>query len=134
MKIAIKLKNAEKIEAALKAVNGKAVEHTITTYAEVEAYALQGFARIHDLLKSKKEMAGSSFEVVSGNKLPNRYKGKKIVTFLVIEYNAKGDAFLVNVKRLEQWPNQAGRRNVVLTVAQHEEAILEFRKQYLIRG
>ena len=37
MKIKIDKKNAEKIESALAAVNGKAVQFTICTFAEIAA-------------------------------------------------------------------------------------------------
>jgi len=127
MKIKICAENAEKINKILADVNGKATEHTYTSWIELEMLSMAAEKAALKLL-SKKEAIGAEYVSTSGAKLPNSYNHPRKVTNIKI---VRGSSawFLVAVSSSQAW-NAEGHKRLILTAEQDRLAVERFRNQY----
>ena len=66
MKIFISTQNSEKIETALKEVNGRATTHAYTRYSEIEACAKDFRKKLRELGLVVSQCVGATYLSVSG--------------------------------------------------------------------
>lgn len=133
MKVKIEEKNASAIEAALKAVNGRATAHAYTDYAEIAALADESEKEVLALVGSRKAAVGAVVESTSGGKVPNAYAKiarNRVGTTVKIERFATG-WFLTGVKSATIYQS-GGSDRLTLTEAQDAEAVKRLRSQYLV--
>jgi len=121
--------NANSIEAALKAVNGKATAHTYTAYAEIKNLADFGERRLERMEVPKSGRAGASVTGVSGDKMPNAYKHARQATVARVERRSAG-WYLAHVGEATLWPQQGGGLRLSLTATQDADAVRRFRSTY----
>ena len=100
----INLKNKAKIEAALKAVNGKADAQTISCVEQLEEITERAERELIGRGVSKKERAGCGVEYVPPGP-SNAYKYSYVTTRVILTRGGK-DWFLTECSRLEGWPGQ----------------------------
>ena len=112
MKIKICEANAAKINAALKAVNGKAAAHTIDDYRYVEG-AAQSAEQMLDTI-AKKDRVGVRVGFTPAGPSANSYKYQAISTRIRM-VRGSSDWFLVDVERDSVNPKQPTQFDVVLT-------------------
>ncbi len=126
--IAIKIENRTAIEAALKLINGKAVSHTFTTYAEVAKEAANAEAKVLKLVGSKNLAVGASVRATSGDSVPNAYKYTRVGTSVTLVRKSSG-WHLAGVSTQALY-KEGGKRIITLTVAQSDKAKADFAKQW----
>ncbi len=97
MKIRVCKENQERIERTLKAVNGKATAHTITSYYNIEWITRAAKQKIQTALGSIKAGKGVVLHFVSGERVANSYRYCRKATHVVLQFNVKLEAFLVSV-------------------------------------
>lgn len=108
MKIKVTQQNAEKIEAALLAVNGKATSFTITSFNEVNniAWRWLNSMSVDGLLVS--ERSGAALYFVPAGPTARAYRHQAISTRLAFLVGANGkDVFLVGISPAGVYPRQA---------------------------
>ena len=129
MKIKIDTKNIGKINAALTAVNGTAVDHTydaddiIKLAVEAEAFAVS-------LFDNKKHTVGARYNAESGSKVASAYKYSRISTVVSLERFSTG-WFLVAASRGTIW-SSGGSSRLFLDVAQDFLAAEKARSRYTV--
>lgn len=117
--------NAEKIESALKDVNGRAYKHAYTDLEEVEAIVARAEKMLADLKLMKKHHVGAQIESVSGADMCNAYAKKcytRPATRVRIVRRASG-WFLADVQKVTVWQSGGGADVLSLTTSQKNEAI-----------
>ena len=114
MKIKITETNQEKIEQALKAVNGKATAFATTDYKTVATIADAGRADIAKVAGAKKHAVGCKIIRCKTDSVAGRYRYSRIATEVTVEYRKSG-AYLIDVRRVELWPDEHSYRTVILT-------------------
>jgi hypothetical protein len=129
--IKITTENAAAIEAALKAVNGKAIMHTITTYAEVAREIGYGEKRLEDLGLPKAARGGAVFMTWSATLLPNAYRYMATGTELRLERRS-GAWWLADVGTWQFGSKTSTKRRMTLTPAQDAKAIEVLRREYSV--
>ncbi len=133
MKIKVEQKNAEIIESALKAVNGRATQHTYTGFYQIDAVAAFGEKDVLALVGSKKAAVGAVVESTSGMKVSNAYAKRarvRVGTTVTLERCATG-WFLVGVAAAEIF-QEGGKDRLTLTEAQDAAAGARLRSQYRV--
>ena len=90
MQIKIQATHAQRIEDALKVVNGRAERHAYTTYAEIAAVARDAEIVLDNLNVLKADRPGTRVTMVSGQKLPNCYKYAPVRTVISLNRRAAG--------------------------------------------
>ena len=100
----INLRNKAKIEAALKAVNGKADAQTISCVEQLEEITERAERELIGRGVSKKERAGCGVEYVPRGP-SSGYKYSEVTTRVILTRGGK-DWFLVECSRFEGWPGQ----------------------------
>jgi hypothetical protein len=125
---AIKLvsKNESIINAALKTINGKALEHTLSSASELIDEVIYAESKLIKLIP-KKHCAGAKYYIVSGNKLPTSYKYTRKVTSLSLLRRSTG-WWLVSGSCFDQWPNQGSHSRLTLTKEQGIKAVALWQK------
>ena len=123
--------NSVAIVMALDAVNGKAWNHTFSTYKEIANLASDAETRVVGLVGSQKAAVGAVLKAVSGQKVANSYKYTRTGTRVYIERRSTG-WFLIDIVSEILYANQGGARVLTLTPAQDEKAIEVLRAEYLI--
>src|SRR3954465_11545984 len=120
--IKIIIENRDAIEAALRAVNGKATAHTYTSvYAMIRlAEEAEGELVVFGLPKNLRP--GATYEKQSGGYLPNAYKNIAIATRVVIERRSSG-WYLTGVQPASLFPRQNPRGYLTVTKKQADEAV-----------
>lgn len=131
MKIAVRPENAAKIEAALKAVNGRAAAHTYATYAEIEERLRRADALCTKLLPSKGIHKGARYRAMSGGRVAKCYRGVRKVTIVTLTLGRR-KWFLTGVSSNTLWPDQVGSEQLILTPEQDRSAVDAFRKGYIV--
>lgn len=129
MKIAIDPKNADKIMAALEAVNGRAREHTFCMFLQLSDLAEKAEKELTALVK-KSDAAGALFIATSGHEMPKSYKYPRVATEVILERGAKG-WFLTSVTGGTIY-NSGGKGYLVLTPSQDSKAVELFRSRYRV--
>lgn len=131
MKIKIVKENAEKIELALKATNGKAGAHTFTTFSQVFD-ELENFEKfLNRLFSNKKDKSGAILTTESWGPAAAAYNNIAITTRIKILYS-NGAYWLVGISRSNQWPSQKPMHIYTLTKEQDICAVENLRKKYQI--
>lgn len=128
MKIAIKPENTQKIEAALKAANGKANAHTITSYQEVvEAVerAENLLCQIH--LDTKKAMIGAEYKHTPAGPSSKSYKYRATTTQICMKRGAR-DWFLTCAEKCEVFPKNPAQDDLLIDAVQARAAQLRFNR------
>ncbi|MEI6793897.1 MAG: hypothetical protein WCL05_01510 [Verrucomicrobiota bacterium] len=129
MKIKITIENKAAIEAALKAVNGRAESHAYTTWGELAGLATDAETRLAALL-AKKDWQGARLTATSGDKVPSAYKYSRSATHVEIERGASA-WFLTYVSAGRIYASGGGA-HLTLTAAQDAEAVTRLRARYHI--
>ena len=88
--IKIQSTQAQRIEDALKVVNGRAVRHAFTTYGEVAMVARDAESILDNLSVLKADRPGVTVTMVSGQKLPSSYKYNPIRTVIALVRRTAG--------------------------------------------
>jgi hypothetical protein len=130
MKIKVEKTNAVAIEAALRAVNGRACDHAYTMADEIEKIAQECELQMLELVGSKKAAVGALAESTSGKEMPNAYRYSRIGTTVTIQRCASG-WFLVGVASATLY-QAGGRARLTLTAEQDSRAVARFRSQYQV--
>ena len=126
--------NAEAIESALLAVNGKAREHAYTTLTEIEALARRAEKQLESLGIAKTRRAGARRSDTSGAAMPNAYNKKcriRKATLVRLERRATG-WFLVDARSVEVWQQGGGPGRLAITKEQEAEAIAAFKQSFSV--
>jgi hypothetical protein len=110
--------NRDKIEEALKAVNGRAQSFTVQRYSEVEAVMRRVEDRLAMLPKS--ERVGATAAYTPAGPSANAYKYRAASTQLSMERRATG-WFLTGVEATEVFPRQGERLTVAISESQRDE-------------
>lgn len=100
MKIKIENKNKEKLEAALKEVNGKATSLTVTSLTELLAVVERAERKIHMIPKKDQVGIAVTYRPCGPSK---SYKWQSATTCIKVERFPSG-WFLVEADRAEIWP------------------------------
>lgn len=124
-------KNSAAICAALAAVNGKATEHTWTTFGDIDYLAKVAERQLVDLVGSEKAAVGARYKATSGNKVAKAYKYTRAGTAIILERRSTG-WFLVDAVFVTLYPNTGGARVLTLTPDQDAKAIEVLRSSYLV--
>jgi len=119
--------NAEKIEVALKNINGKATEHTYTKYASVENLAKRSEKTLGELLENKKYFKGAVAETTSGTEVAKNYSYRRRATTIVLSRRSSA-WWLVDVREASIDTRGGGYDSLFLTKAQDERAIEVLRR------
>jgi hypothetical protein len=129
--IKITVENTAAIEAALKAVNGKAEAHTYTSAYSIFAMADRFDARLDKLGLPKGMRSGARYISQSGSILPAAYKNTAITTRVVIE--RRSNAFwLIAIEPDRLYPKSKPFVGMILTEAQDAKAIEVLRQGYCV--
>ncbi len=132
--IKIAAANAEVIESALLAVNGKAREHAYTTLTEIEALARCAEKQLESLGIAKTRRTGAVWSETSGEAMPNAYNKKcrvRKATLVRLERRATG-WFLTDARSVEVWQQGGGPGRLAITKAQEAEAIAAFKQSFSV--
>lgn len=113
--------NQAAIRDALKAINGRAEQHTFTSYGEIEACAEEGERQLRSFGVTKANCAGARFIAESGSKLPNKYNHKAIGTRITLERRSSL-WYLAEIHSYDLWPNHSPKRRLQVTQEQADEA------------
>jgi hypothetical protein len=132
MKIKIVEENAEKIEAALKAVNGRATGHTFTDFSSIEEVAEKAEEALDDLDMPASYRRGARYCADSGSPVANAYQSARKGTHITIERGTKG-WYLVAVETRWLYPDQGGQSWLYLTEGQDEALVKRLRRNYTIQ-
>ena len=127
MKIAVTEKNRDAIEAALKTVNGKSIQHAYSTIGDVLAVVETAQHRLDSILL-KKDHKGAEVIAMSGVKCAKKYKGPRNVTSIHLVRSATG-WFLTSIAQDTIWPDQSGFVRLGLTADQDKIAVEKFRSE-----
>ena len=129
MKITIDQKNADKIMAALEAVNGRAREHTFCMFLQLSDLAEKAEKELIALVK-KSDAAGAVYVATSGREMPNSYKYARVATKVILERGAKS-WFLISVEGAAIY-NSGGDEYLILNQTQDTKAVERLRSKYRI--
>ncbi len=103
--IKITAKNFDKIEEALKAVNGRATSHAITTAHLIDCISEEAEKRLEDAGVPKAARAGCRLTHVPEGPWAKAYKYAARTTRVVLERRATG-WFLVHIEQDEVYPRE----------------------------
>jgi len=132
MKIKISTENKDKIEAALREVNGRSEAHAYTSYAEVAALAESAEKEMEELLY-RKDWKGARWEETSGAKVANSYKGTRNGTKVTLDRGSK-DWFLVAAVQVSVFNSGGGSGHLYLTPKQDEATKKRLAERYQVYG
>jgi hypothetical protein len=122
--------NAEKINAILTDVNGRASGHTYCKFTDFESDAENVISTVENLLGGKKYCTGAKFSIESGGSVPSAYKYTRIGTRISFECRASG-WFITEISRADIW-SKGGDSKIVLTPAHHDRAVNVLKSGYFI--
>ena len=124
------VKNAEKINAILAAINGKATDHTYKTFTEMVAACNFGISRAENLVGGKKYAIGIKIMVESGHSVKSAYKYSRIGTSVRLECRASG-WFITNISRADIWA-KGGQSTIHMTPSHHQRAVEVLGRGYVV--
>jgi len=130
--IKITLANAQKIEAVLHEINAKKIEHTYTSFDDIESLVADAESRLVNLLGAKKHFVGALFDATSGAAVPNAYKYSRIGTHVTLTRKA-GGWYLADVVSTVIYKD-AGKKSLKLTCDQDAIACEKMRKNYILQS
>lgn len=128
MKIKVTKENAVKINHALIGVNGRSIQHTYHDAIQIISVADRAEKALTKLGLNLGTRSGAIFVSVSGDSVPNSYKGTRNATRVEL---VRGSAawFLTHVSA-ETLFNDAGKEKLHLTEKQDAEIIAKVRANY----
>jgi hypothetical protein len=129
--IKIELKNAAAIEAELKAVNGKAHQHTYTDYSGIADIAETAEKKLVGLVGAKSRAPGAVVYATSGASVANAYDYNRKGTAVRLERRASG-WFLTSITEATIYKD-GGETHLALTAQQDADAVAFFRRGYMIQ-
>ena len=127
--------NAAAIEAALKAVNGKAEAHAYTAFGEIEALAEAAEARLEALGLPKTQRTGALWTETSGSAVSNSYAKKafhRAATIVQLQRRPSG-WFLVSAFATTIGASGGGKGGLILSAEQDAEAVRRLRASYSVK-
>jgi hypothetical protein len=127
----ITAENAQAIENALREANGKATEHTYTTYEEIEEIAARAERLLGGYISAVARYAGAMYKSTSGGSVPKAYKFTRTATDVTLE-RRKAGWYLTEVRPTKIYKKGGGER-LLLTPEQDIEAVANLRKGYQVR-
>ena len=130
--IKIAVENTQAIEAALSAVNGRAVAHSYTTFSDVCLLAGCAEARLAALGLPKADRIGAEWHETSGSTVPNSYDRKghsRRATAVTIVRKGAG-WYLIDVRRADIGQQGGGPGRLTLTTDQDAECMRRLRASY----
>ena len=130
--IKIALVNTQKIEAVLREINAKKIEHTYTSFADIESLVVDAESRLINLVGSKKNFVGAIFDATSGGAVPNSYKYSRIGTHVALARKA-GGWYLVDVVSTVIYQH-GGKKSLKLTCDQDAIVYKKVRTNYIIQS
>lgn len=132
MKIKICFGTEEKIEAALRAVNGSATAHTYASAFAIANIALRAESELARSLVNRSNAAGAKYISVSGIDVARSYKRPRAATRVTL---LRGSTawYLVGVESVQIW-QQGGRSRLVLTREQADRAAAIFLSRFDVEG
>lgn len=131
LNIKIAESNKAAIEAALKAVNGKAYDHAYTSFAEIAELAVAAEEALAALNLPLKERAGATWAETSGAPVPNAYKYSREGTTVKLARRGAG-WYLVSASRMALYKEGGGKGRLALTEAQAAEATKRFQAGFSV--
>ena len=123
--------NAQKIVAALAAVNGRATAHAYTEYHEIARAAEAAERRLEGLGIQKAARAGAVLWSVSGHSVPSAYKYSRQATGVRLERRATG-WFFASASPVTIW-KEGGASDLLLTEEQDARAVEVLRMGYRVQ-
>ena len=105
---------AQRVEAALLSVNGRARSFTLATYGDVRAVVDKVEERLDRLGVSKSNRLGAEVTFVPGGPRSNRYNHAAISTKITL-IRTSGGWFLVGVERDLVYPTSSERLKIALS-------------------
>ena len=125
--------NADALEAALAEVNGRATEHTFTSFAGLESLAHLAEERLAGYGLPLAMRRGARLFATSGERVAKSYRSTRIGTGVTIERRT-GAWYLVSAGAVTLYAESGGDRRLSLTAEQDAEAVARLRKQYNVKG
>jgi len=122
-----------KIHDALLAVNGRARDHTYTTWYEIACLAEEAETQLESLGIPKGSRRGAIYVSTSGKKLPSAYKYSVCRTQVRLIRQSKGWA-LLDARRLEQAGMSTPYCKLALTPIQDVHAVNVLRRGYVVQS
>ena len=122
--------SADKINAVLTEVNGKASDHTYRSFNHFSVDADALIWKIENILGGKKYCPGAKFSIESGSSVKSAYKYTRIGTQVNFECRASG-WFVTEIKRTDIWA-KGGESKIVLTPDHHEQAVIVLKSGYVV--
>jgi hypothetical protein len=129
--IRITPENAEAIEAALAAVNGKAERHAYTLTSELDRLARAAEAELMSLVGAEKYAPGATWVETSGATVANSYGYRRDATRVTLTRRPTG-WFLTEATSVQIHAQGGGRGRLTLTQAQDERAVAVLRARYAV--
>jgi len=129
--IKITTESHDAIEAALHAVNGRAVTHTFRFPSQILDLAEAAERGLINLGIPKVERAGARFVARSGEKLPSAYKYVAIGTRVTL-LRRSGGWYLIHAVATEIHPGETPRAVLELTPVQDARAVEVLRRSYRV--
>jgi len=130
--IKITQSNARKIEAALREINAKKIEHTYTSFDQIEALIVDVETRLINLLGAKKNFVGAVFDAASGAAVANAYKYSREATRVTLTRKNTG-WFLTDAVSTIIY-KQGGKKSLKLTCDQDAIVYKKVRENYSIQS
>jgi hypothetical protein len=121
--------NAEKINAILSDVNGRAVDHTLRSFGDI-VKADDQTKKAENLVGGKKHAVGMKVLIESGDKVPNAYKYNRVGTIVTLEMRSSG-WFITDICRTNLWAS-GGKSVIIMTPSHHERAIEVLKRGYFV--
>jgi hypothetical protein len=117
------------IEAALKAVNSRAYQHTYSHYSDIERLALDAERELETTSLPKAQWVGAEYSKQSGGYLAKAYGNKAASTDVTIERRSSG-WYLTKVFYADLWPKMSNKGRLALTQEQLDEAVKRLRNRF----
>lgn len=133
MKLAISPKNKGSIEAALKAVNGRAHEHAFTEFREIREAAERADTELERLGLPMSRRKGAVVRMVSGWPVASSYRNARAGT--VIEIQRSGSRwYLTSIQARTLYVKDGGQTTTCLTREQDDYLSARFLGRYSVIG
>ena len=111
--------DSEKFEVLLGRINGRAQRHTYCV-TDLLRIVTRAETRLHGVV-ARSRLKGARIIAVSGDAMPNSYRGFTVRTRVVLERGCK-DWFVISIMKIELGAQLAGSASIMLTDAQEDEA------------
>lgn len=123
--------NKDVIQAELLKVNGRAVDHTLTSLYALEAVIATQEKKLLKLVGAKKDMQGAKVDFISGDAVSSGYKYSRKATRIQLRRGAK-EWFIDEIASTDIY-QKGGMAVMYLTTAQNAAAIAHLQQSYLIQ-